>query len=258
MTQPFAGIAQYYDVLYGGKDYAAEANYIASLLRQQGVVKNSLLNLGCGTGRHDVELAKLGWQVHGVDLSEQMIQRAQDLRLSTGLQGLSFSVGDARTVRLGRKFDAVVSLFHVTSYQCSDADVAGYFESIASHLGIGGILIFDFWHSAGVLSDPPETRVKRMTGATANFIRLAEPHVDHDQNLIKVRYTILTRENGQSAGHLQQDLTEEHNMRHFSVPELRLHLNVAGLSVVDVHAWMKPGSDVGKAWYGCIVARKMK
>jgi len=57
-----AGYAAYYNLLYQEKDYAGEAAYIDGMVKQYCPAAQSVLNLGCGTGRHDFELLKLGYQ----------------------------------------------------------------------------------------------------------------------------------------------------------------------------------------------------
>lgn len=122
-----AGYAAYYNLLYQEKDYAGEAAYIDGMVKQYCPAAQSVLNLGCGTGRHDFELLKLGYQGGvGVDQSREMLALAE-----VRLQGmdtrpsLSFCCGDVRNIRLNKVFDAVLSLFHVVSYQQTDADLAG-------------------------------------------------------------------------------------------------------------------------------------
>ena len=73
----FNEYARYYDLLYRDKDYAAEAAYVASNIRRHSPRATRILELGCGTGVHAEQLARLGFIVHGIDLSETMLARAQ-------------------------------------------------------------------------------------------------------------------------------------------------------------------------------------
>ena len=78
--EQFGEYARYYDLFYGDKDYIKEADEIDALIRRYSSNSegSKLINLGCGTGRHDCELAKRGWTVKGVDLSSEMIAIAID------------------------------------------------------------------------------------------------------------------------------------------------------------------------------------
>ncbi|HEY4744175.1 MAG TPA: class I SAM-dependent methyltransferase, partial [Desulfuromonadaceae bacterium] len=154
----FDQYARYYDLLYRDKDYAAEADFVAGLLLAHAPEARTLLELGCGTGRHAEFLARQGFAVHGVDRSEGMLADAGRRRenLPDDVRGrLAFSPGDARDVRLGRHFDAVVSLFHVMSYMAEGRDLEHAFATARAHLAPGGVFLFDFWYGPAVLSDRP-------------------------------------------------------------------------------------------------------
>jgi SAM-dependent methyltransferase len=74
----FGNYAHYYNLLYRDKDYAGEAKFIHQLLQTYAPSTQSILELGCGTGTHAQLLAKEGYEVHGVDLSTQMLEQASD------------------------------------------------------------------------------------------------------------------------------------------------------------------------------------
>ena len=104
MRSPFDAYSRFYDLLYADKDYAGEATYLAAHLRRRAPGARRILELGCGTGGHAIELARLGYQVHGIDLSDSMLAQAQARRaaLPADLAArLRFSAGDARSVRVG-------------------------------------------------------------------------------------------------------------------------------------------------------------
>ena len=117
MTEVFDAYAAYYDLLYRDKDYPAEARYVQSLLRRHGVSdgagNTTILELGCGTGKHAEQLGQLGFSIHGLDSSPSMVERARKRTASQLASRLQFDVGDARSTRLNRTFDAAISLFHV-------------------------------------------------------------------------------------------------------------------------------------------------
>src|SRR5262249_42071442 len=83
---------------------------------------------------------------HGIDRSAEMVTRAEQRLASLAAdvrERVSFSVGDMRTARLGRRFDAIISLFHVVSYQTAEVDVDATFDTAAAHLEPGGLFLFD-------------------------------------------------------------------------------------------------------------------
>lgn len=68
-----------------------------------------ILDIGCGTGRHSIELAKRGYQVVGIDLSESMLQRAKQKAVAENLQ-INFEKHDARKLTYLSQFDLVIML----------------------------------------------------------------------------------------------------------------------------------------------------
>ena len=155
----FEQYAPWYDLLYQDKDYVSETSFVDEQLRRHGAGTGTLLDLGCGTGVHAVEFARKGWTVTGIDLSPDMIRRA-DARRSGAAGRLRFRQGDVSEIGPERDFDAVVSLFHVASYQTSPAKLKGMLANANAALKPGGILLFDYWYGGAVLAQGVETRVK--------------------------------------------------------------------------------------------------
>ena len=75
--------ADQYDVLYQEKDYESECAMIEEAFRRYSRIPvKSILDLGCGTGNHAIPMACKGYQVTGVDRSQQMLDRARSKLLS--------------------------------------------------------------------------------------------------------------------------------------------------------------------------------
>lgn len=249
----FGHYARYYDLLYRDKDYAAEAGFVSGLIRKHAPRAQRLLELGSGTGIHANELAAEGYSVHGVDRSETMLKGAR-ARLSkldpAQSERLSFSQGDVRNVRVGRVFDAVVSLFHVVSYQVTNDDLLAMFETAASHLEVGGIFVFDFWFTAAVLSERPVVRIKRLESDDIEVTRLAEPHLNTRDAYVDVNYHVFIRDKRTGT---TEELRESHRMRYLSLGEIDLLARASGFRVLDACEWMtaKPPGD--NTWGVCVV-----
>lgn len=250
----FDAYARYYDLLYRDKDYAGEARFVyEQLLRQQGTV-GSLLELGCGTGRHAVEFTKLGYAVTGVDLSENMVRQAVQRVASLPEDSRPvFQAGDVRTVRFDRKFDTVLSLFHVMSYQTTDADMQAAFQTAAHHLNLGGLFLFDFWYGPAVRHDPPVVRVKRLEDETIRVTRLAEPQHEPSRNLVMVNYDIFLRDKRTGA---LEEIREAHQMRYVFLPEMSRMLERVGFDVSMSGVWLLEKALNQDSWYGWICARR--
>lgn len=226
----FKDYAYYYDMFYGDKDYSYEAKVVKSLIdRYRGGIKVSkVLNLGCGTGRHDFALAKLGYQMSGIDLSEEMIKVAES---ATGEGDIAprFEVADIRSYESRQKYDAVISLFHVMSYQNQNEDILSAFKTAAKVLDTGRLFLFDVWYGPGVLSDPPSVRVKKVEDDENILIRYANPVMHAEDNIVDVCYNVIVV-NKQTS--VSKEIDEIHHMRYFFKPEIEFILDQAGFRLV--------------------------
>lgn len=84
---------------------------VDSLLELTGLpVGASVLDVGCGPGRHSLELASRGYEVVGVDISATFVDLAREAATERGITTAQFEVGDARNLNYSDRFDLVISL----------------------------------------------------------------------------------------------------------------------------------------------------
>lgn len=247
----FQDYAYYYNAFYKDKDYQAEAETVDKLLKRYAENVKSIINFGCGTGRHDIELTKLGYQCQGIDLSSLMIGIAQANAKACGCE-IDFKVADVRSYESSQKYDAVISLFHVMSYQNSNADILSAFRSARKVLGAGGIFLFDVWYGPGVLSDKPSVRVKEAEDDLSKLIRIARPVMYDKKNVVDVNYEVLVinKETSQV-----KTINETHNMRYFFRPELEILLDQAGFELMDNVDCQTLGETDYNSWTSYFVAK---
>ncbi len=249
----FASYARYYDMLYRNKSYAAEAEYVVGLLNRYAPAARTILDVGCGTGSHARELVHGGYAVHGVDVSPEMLGRAHVMRdglAPDAAERLAFSLGDAREFSLDRRFDAVISLFHVMSYQTSNRDLLSAFASVRNHLADGGAFIFDCWYGPAVLTDRPKVVTKKVTDGDLSLERLSEPVLDAQRNVVEVHYTLTA-----SDASPDDAVREQHDMRYLFTPEVEMMLAANDLELVESFEWMSEKVPDFDSWNVCYIAR---
>ena len=247
----FESYSQYYDLLYRDKNYAGEADYIQRLIERERPGSKTVLDLGCGTGRHDFLLAERGYRVTGVDMSADMLQVANAESAKVGAaKSPRFAQGDVRSVRLGERFDVVVSLFHVMSYQTSNEDLISAMRTLREHVMPGGLVLFDAWYGPTVLTDRPTVRVKRLQGDGFDVTRLAEPAFHPSENVVDVNYQILIRD---AKTKRTQELRETHRMRYLFVPEVQHMLESVGLRLDRACEFMTDGELGFGTWNALFV-----
>ena len=147
----YEAFADLYDALMDDVDYDAWADYYLRLIRAAGVEPNALCDCACGTGSMSVRFARQGLRVTGVDLSGEMLARAQEKARRFGVQTM-FVRQDMCALSLPRPVDALVCACDGVNYLLSDERVSAFFERAHAALKPGGVLTFDI-SSAAKLRD---------------------------------------------------------------------------------------------------------
>jgi len=224
---PFARSAALYDLLYGDKDYAAEAAYVARHLRAAIPGARHVLELGSGTGRHGRLLAQQGFMVHGIERSAEMVAIARALE-SADAGGGSFtcSEGDLCSTAIERTFDAVIALFHVIGYQASNERLLAAFGTAAAHLRTGGVFLFDIWHGPAVLRIGPSPQQRSAGDARTAVRRTATPRLDTQAGIVDVRFRYECEDRATGAVERFEEL---HTMRYLFPTEIDLLARASGL-----------------------------
>ncbi|MGE4398259.1 MAG: class I SAM-dependent methyltransferase [Campylobacterales bacterium] len=240
--------AQYYNLLYADKDYEVEVDYIFSLAQKFCQMPNSLLDIGCGTGKHAGLLQKKGIsRVDGVDMSEGMLATAK-----INFPEIGFFQGDARNFRLNKQYDVITSLFHVASYQSGNDDLINYLKTAKEHLGKDGIFIFDCWYGPSVLSNKPAVRVKRLENESIKVVRLAEPTMQANDNTVIVNYELIITDKVSCKTTV---INESHKMRYLFKPEIEYFMKEAGMELVGFEEWMTGVEPDFDSWTAVFVGR---
>lgn len=257
MSTVFQEYSNYYDLLNQGKDYARETAYVLELARRQAptLAHRTILNLGCGTGCHDLHLARHGCRVTGVDRSQTMLAIAKQTAAQADIHPVpAFIQGDITTLRLGERFDLVLSLFHVMSYQTENKALLDAMLTAAAHLAPGGLFIFDFWYGPAVLHEKPLVRVKRVEDERCRIQRITEPVLHENANTVEVNFeVVITDKNDDS----RRTLHETHAMRYLFLPEIRALLGQAGFTFLGAEEWLSGRVPGLTTWNVCCVAQKV-
>ena len=160
----------YYHILYKDRDYSEAQGFMDNLTNYLNLPDNGkILDLACGKGRHSVYLNKLGYDVTGVDLSEQSINYAKQYENDT----LKFKVHDM-SKPLNDKFDAVFNLFTSFGYFDDESCNLNTIKAIKSELNEFGFGVIDFMNTNYVTSNLVAQDIKSVDGIDFYQKRRAE------------------------------------------------------------------------------------
>ena len=138
----YKDFAFFYDLLMKNADYESRFDYIIGLLAENGIGEGILLDMACGTGTLSKMFAQKGFDVVGVDASEEMLSKAQEKKLEENFDAL-FLCQKMEELDLFGTIDAAVctldSLNHVTEKE----KIREIFRRVALFMNDGGVFVFD-------------------------------------------------------------------------------------------------------------------
>lgn len=150
----------YYHILYKDRDYAEAQGFMDNLTNYLNIPEGGkILDLACGKGRHSVYLNTLGYNVTGVDLSEQSITHAKQFENET----LKFDVHDM-SKPYSDTFDAVFNLFTSFGYFENEDCNLHTIKSIKAELNEFGFGVIDFMNVNYIIENLVEENVKTVEG----------------------------------------------------------------------------------------------
>lgn len=137
----YTGFAKVYETFMDNVPYDEWAEYLTGLLLEHGVGKGALVaELGCGTGEMTRRLARAGYDMIGIDLSEEMLDIA---RYEHEAEDILYLHQDMREFELYGTVAAVVSLCDSMNYITSEEELLLVFRLVNNYLDAGGVFIFD-------------------------------------------------------------------------------------------------------------------
>lgn len=208
--------SRYYHVLYQNRDDKEAHLFIDNLLKELKLpAKAKILDLACGNGRHAICLNQRGYEVIGIDLSDENIAQAKKYQNET----LSFYVHDMRDLYWDRYFDCILNLFTSFGYFEDDEDNQKTINSVASSLKHGGKFVLDFMNSEKVIDNLVLQEKKLIDGISFIITRRVV-----DNRIVKKIHVI--------DGETEQGFEEK--VRAFTLNELMDLMEEAGLYVENV------------------------
>lgn len=138
----YTGFAEFYDLFMDNIPYEEWSHYLINLLHDYNVKDGLVLDMGCGTGNITELLAKSGYDMIGIDNSEDMLAAAMDKRYDSGLDIL-YLLQDMREFELYGTVAAAVSICDSMNYILEYDELVQVFKLVNNYLDPSGIFIFD-------------------------------------------------------------------------------------------------------------------
>lgn len=231
-TRPlYRRFALYYDLIYHGLvDYEGDVDFLERAFQRFQRTPKTILDLGCGTGNHDLPLARRGYRIVGIDQSREMLSLAR--KKAAKVRGRpQFIRADMRAFHLGRRFDAAICMFGAFGYLLKQKDALQALRSIRSHLEPKGLFVFEFWHGPAARPSPFQSWV-HFTKQGIEIVRLDEARFDPRTGRLPVefRFFVLGR------GRVLDRFDERHVIQTYTVRGMRALLRRGGFDLLGAFA----------------------
>ena len=140
--EAYTSFARVYDTFMDNVPYKEWADYLGKILKEYGIDDGLVLDLGCGTGSMTEMLASSGYDMIGVDNSEEMLAEAMEKRVESG-QDILYLLQDMQEFELYGTVRAVVSVCDSLNYITDRDELRHVFELVNNYLDPEGIFLFD-------------------------------------------------------------------------------------------------------------------
>jgi SAM-dependent methyltransferase len=186
-----AEFAEIYDLIHRGrgKDYAAEARFVAGHARRKAPAATSLLDVACATGSHLSAFAEMFDTVAGVELSAPMTEVARRKL------GDVVHQGDMRDFDLGTRFSVVTCMFGSIGHAMTEPDLVAAFRRFEAHLEDDGVIVVDPWWFEDTFT-PGHVAGDVCTVDGLTMARVSHASRQDDKSRMEVHYTVADPEGG--------------------------------------------------------------
>jgi len=223
----YTDFASVYDILMGHIPYDEWADYIEKILKQDGIDNGLVLELGCGTGAMTRRMAAKGYDMIGIDMSEDMLSLARQ-RSEGKEDGILYLCQDMREFDLYGTVAAIFCVCDTINYMMSEEELSKVFRLVANYLDPGGLFIFDMdtlYLYEEVLGD----NTSMMSHEAGDFIW--ENTFYPDEMINEVNLTLFLK-NGDRSYRKHQ---ETHIRRAYELEVVKNLLDKAGMDMIGVY-----------------------
>ncbi len=221
----YSAFARYYDELTANIDYVKRGEYFHSLIKKFGKTDGKiLLDLACGTGSISEVMAELGYDVIGVDNSDEMLGIAIEKKFDKGLN-IQYLCQDMRKIDMFGTVDVTVCALDSINHLSSLNDVRKVFEGVAFFSEIGGLFIFDvntLYKHRRILAD------NTFTYETNNVYCIWENTLDAGTDEVRMHLEFFEREGNGMYSRSSDDFSE----KAYSEEELEKLLEECGFELL--------------------------
>ena len=228
----YTSFAQVYDLFMDNVPYEAWSEYVIALLKDEKIEDGLVLDLGCGTGKMTRLLAAAGYDMIGIDNSEDMLEIAREYQYEQMSEesdsNILYLLQDMREFELYGTVRAVISICDSMNYILEEDDLLQVFKLVNNYLDPKGIFIFDMntrYKYATLLGETTITESRD----EGSFIW--ENYFDEEEDINQYDLTLFIREEDD----LYRKYEETHFQRVYDLDTIKALLKEAGMEFVAAY-----------------------
>lgn len=222
----YTSFASVYDTFMDNVPYKDWADKVTQILVNAGIKDGLVLELGCGTGSMTEEMASRGYDMIGVDYSEEMLEIAMKKREENG-HDILYLHQDMREFELYGTVKAVISICDSMNYILEKDDLQEVFRLVNNYLDPGGLFLFDLntvYKYEAVLAD------NNFSDNASGCSFIWDNYFDAQSGINEYELTIFVE---QSSG-LYEKFEEIHYQKAYQIDDIKEMLELVGMEFLDV------------------------
>lgn len=246
-NESYRFLAQIYDDLMDHVDYEQWANFVLDLVKEQGDLPKNILELGCGTGNITKELLAMGYEVVGVDLSEEMLELAHEktqhfaekiILLQQDITEMDFDIYE---------IDCIIACNDTFNYIIEKEKLRAALKYLYPRMKKGGQFVFDI---------SSRYKLQHILGnhvfgeSFEDFAYLWENFYDDQEHLIEMEINIFSKQN-----ELYRRDIEIHHQKAYTEKEIAELLQEIGFQNIKIYADFKiktPDEQSERIFFSCV------
>ena len=246
----YESFAKVYDELMDNVPYDTWTEHLIRDLKEYDITDGLICELGCGTGNVTTRLSKAGYDMIGIDNSEEMLAEAMEKRMESG-QDILYLQQDMQEFELYGTVRAIVSVCDSLNYITEREELLQVFRLVNNYLDPEGLFVFDFnteYKYREILGEQTIAEDRE----ECSFIW--DNYYDKDERINEYELTLFVRDEEQPQ--LYRKYQEEHFQRAYTLEQIRHMLTEAGLEYVTAYDDYTKESPHDRSERICVVARE--
>lgn len=231
----YTSFAQVYDELMDNIPYEKWAEYIIALLHEFQITNGLVAELGCGTGNITELLSAAGYDMIGIDNSEEMLSIANEKKSSKNNASILYLLQDMREFELYGTVAAIISVCDSINYIVEPEELIEVFRLANNYLDPNGILIFDFntrHYYRDVVADTTIAEDRD------NVSFIWDNYYDEEENINELSLSLFIQETKSLSSDtdlLYRKHQETHYQRGYTIEEIKACIEASGLDLLAMY-----------------------